>query len=47
MPASLTEVKQKSAEIVSQAEKRASEIVESAKKVAKEEGDRIIASAKV
>ena len=40
----LNEVKQKGAEIVGQAEKRAAEIVEQAKNVAKDEGDRIIAS---
>ena len=41
----LREAKQKAAEII-EAEKRSSQVVEEAKGVAKEEGDRIVASAK-
>jgi F-type H+-transporting ATPase subunit b len=43
----LHEAKQKAAEIIAQAEKRSSQVVEEAKGIAKEEGNRIVASAKV
>ncbi len=42
----LREAKQKAAEIITQAEKRSSQVVEEAKGIAKEEGNRIVASAK-
>ncbi len=42
----LVEAKQKSAEIIAQAEKRASQMIEEAKMAAREEGDRLIAAAK-
>ena len=44
--ANLHEAKQKAAEIIAQAEKRSSQVVEEAKGIAKEEGNRIVASAK-
>jgi F-type H+-transporting ATPase subunit b len=43
----LREAKQKAAEIITQAEKRSSQVVEEAKGIAKEEGNRIVASAKI
>ena len=43
----LREAKQKAAEIITQAERRSYPVVEEAKGIAKEEGNRIVASAKV